>query len=333
MARRNLGDFIAWVQGATGLTTPRIQKAIAGADVSQLTPDDVYRIASEQELARMGKKLPRAPKVQSAEDAIRALSKRGQKSPKQPELPMNSQGSYRNLGVGRVDDVGAGPDPIDPGTGLIAVTPPTREYTTPGLFGGPGREIIVVPDAPRRAVVEDVYDADIQSGGPLVPFGFRGRGVPVGGPAGGPRGMIVSGRGPTPATMPTWLKAGLEVAGAGTAAFLAKDYYDTMMNGQGEDPASLAAETSPPPAVSATPGDEPPPPRVVQPSFPAYTGTLTPQQIQTMNVMIDAGVDPRKAESIIRGHLPMSAGEAAAMVREAPSFDRRQGAQARRVAK
>lgn len=135
---------------------------------------------------------------------------------------------------------------VDPGTGIIVTgNPATRQGVPVGMFGGPGRQLVPSgPSGPSGAGrVDDIFGSGDPTG--LVPVTPQrgGPGVPVGGPAGGPRGI-----GPyTPNRRPgTFLR---DAAAVGIAAAGGATAYNMLNPSEGAPAPQPAAQAAPPPAA------------------------------------------------------------------------------------
>lgn len=142
---------------------------------------------------------------------------------------------------------------VDPGTGIIVTGNPNARQGVPvGMFGGTGRQLVPSgPSGPSGAGrVDDIFGPGDQTG--LVPVSPQrgGPGVPVGGPAGGPRGMnpYVPYRRPG-----TFLR---DAAAVGIAAAGGATAYNMLNPGE----TAPAPQQAPPPAAPPAP-----PPAAKQP--------------------------------------------------------------------
>lgn len=207
---------------------------------------------------------------------------------------------------------------------------PAPQPVSPGLYSRTG-----LPP-------ENIYDTTADTGTGLAVIGRGGRGVPVGGPAGGPRGMIVR---------PSAAAGGGDFArgmGAGLAAgaggfLVGRGAYDMLSDGEdatvaNDDPAvvsggteDLAAETSPPPTVEPT-ADEPDSPAPAKVAgLPRRPGpdtgfietnsaySLKPAQQRTLDALLDAGIEPSRAEAIARGQRSLTQAEERAIIANGPA--------------
>ena len=180
-----LMEFIARVQGATGLTTPHIERVIAsGIDITKATPADVYKLATGMDL--VGPAQAYVPPVRQYASEAAELPPL-QDRPYVQEAIRMALPALDRINPALAQRVRAG-DPQAAMEVMQLVTRNKGELPVPAVddVADEVSELGDIPadmiDAPARQMELPMGEVEEHTG--LIPYGFRGAGVPVGGVSG-----------------------------------------------------------------------------------------------------------------------------------------------------